>query len=133
KDSFYITILQDIWEGLESGQFSASQLRELSHSLQKKDPKTHFVKTIRWERANLILLNQEELESYNQGDRFIDESLILSRFFDCIGMSNTFWFRSRLNYSRFIQEHFLTANGKISWDWVDLDTVSKTKMDRMKF
>ncbi len=137
EGKIYQGVTKTIWMGLESGNLDTADLKQLMTTLQNHQLKSRFVKGVRTERAILMRMNQIKMESYLSYyagfSSHDDPVVIMYRGFKTFGLSKNFWSRNKLNYSNFIQDHFLTIDGKVSRDWVDLDAVLNTRTDLNKF
>lgn len=133
ETNFHAIVLRNIWEGLGSKQFSDSQLQILAQELEKLEFKSRMAKTIRFERAAWLRVDQEQPSfPNNQPYAKPDGFLITFRGFHSVGLGNSFWFRNRLTLSRFFQDQYLTINGEVVHNQVNPDAASNAKMALIK-
>jgi hypothetical protein len=128
--TFHAINLRAIWKGLESGLLTDPQLQLIAQELQDLKLNGRMVTAIRFERAAWLRVNHEKPypfphhQPYSKPDGFF----FTFRVFQSIGLGNSFWFRNRLTLSRFLQDQYLTINGKVVRNQVNIDAASNAKM-----
>ncbi|MCF6313293.1 MAG: hypothetical protein L3J39_12660 [Verrucomicrobiales bacterium] len=130
---FNIT-LPVIWESLHPNIFTSSDLRLIKKSLEKLAPEKNLVTTIRFERAialDLLKNHPEEFYASLKLTYFEDYSdiAVITQVLRHIGLSQAFLNRNKLTFCRFFQDHYLTRNDKVLFDWVNMKAASQSEAD----
>ncbi len=123
----YGKALQAIWEGLESHRLDSTELKMLMTALRDHDTQRHFIEITRIKRAHL-LKEFDKLSGQNFSWNHTEIGSIALAY-KILGLSKTFWYRNKLNYSKFIQEHQLSINGKINTEQIIPDNSSRAWAD----
>lgn len=124
EGSCYKKLLKPLWEGMRSNQFNTKELGILQKALQNQGYKSRFTYGLRCNRSLLFPIDEKTLSEYYNWSPRRGAAMRILYVFKAFGLSNAFWYRNKLNYSRFVQDYFLTSKGEIHHGWVDLDVVS---------
>ncbi|MCF6312724.1 MAG: hypothetical protein L3J39_09765 [Verrucomicrobiales bacterium] len=114
-----------IWQLLKSRQLNQAQLFQILQSLEKINLAERFHQSIRNERASFLSYIDAMLEGKPLQADLRKEPVFF--FIEMLGMQDSFFYRNKINYSLFIQEHFInTAPPPIK---IDINALNRTEAD----